>query len=112
MCLFSSFLGIFDANSAKVYSIHRACQLIASNPQLCNRNVSIVSDSRSEIAWANGDGFGNLILVQLVYDIRDFLLKFNAVSIVFRPRGANSAADCLAKMGSSRSGDRLSWSYV
>ena len=70
----------------------------------------MMSDSGSVVAWASGDGFGNLNLIKLIYDICDFLLKFRAVSIVFRSRGTNSVVDSLAKMGSSRSSDRLLWS--
>ncbi|KAK2637440.1 hypothetical protein Ddye_032232 [Dipteronia dyeriana] len=31
LCLFSFFMGIMDSDSAEVYDIHRACQLLASN---------------------------------------------------------------------------------
>ncbi|TXG65184.1 hypothetical protein EZV62_006459 [Acer yangbiense] len=85
----------------EVKSYHLKGGLIVEGVELFDHNVTVVSDSCSAVAWVNGDGFGNLNLIQLIYDIRDFLLKFRAVSIVFRPRDANSVADSLAKMGSS-----------
>ncbi|KAK4851579.1 hypothetical protein QYF36_016506 [Acer negundo] len=39
-------------------------------------------------------------------------VRFDGVSVVFRGRGANALADSLAKLGSSRAGDRLEWGVV
>ena len=57
----------------------------------------------------NGDGFGNFKLVNLIYDVRECLQKFTGISVVFKGRAANEMADSLAKLGSTRSGDRLEW---
>ncbi|KAK3231838.1 hypothetical protein Dsin_003719 [Dipteronia sinensis] len=109
LCLFSSFLGIFDAITAEVYAIQRDCKLMASKHQLNDWKVEVVSDSKSTVAWVNGEGFGNFKLVQLIYDIHAFLCKFEGVSIFFRSRAAKSLVDSLAKLGSGRLGDRMEW---
>ncbi|TXG66508.1 hypothetical protein EZV62_007783 [Acer yangbiense] len=61
------------------------------------------------VSWVNGEDFGKLRLVYIVYDIRLFLLNLKGLSVSFRPRGSNSVVDSLAKLGSSRLGDRLEW---
>ena len=78
-----------DSNSAKVNAILRAYQLIVSKPSLASRNVVIISDSKAAVSWVNGEGFGNLKLVNLVYDIRIFILNFKGVLVLFKPRGSS-----------------------
>ena len=98
-----------DSNSAEVHAIHRACQLISSNPSLSHHKITIISDSKSAVSWINGADFGNFLLLNMVYDIRQVLHSIPGLVIIFMPRGSNSLADGLAKAGSSRSGDRLVW---
>ena len=81
--------------------------LLASSPYLSNCNVIIVSDSKSAVSWCNRGDFGNINLVDLVYDIRLFLISMKGTSIKFMLRGGNSYADGLAKLGSSRPSDRV-----
>ena len=50
MCSFSTFVGCMDSNSAEIYTIHRACLLLASATHLSNRNVTIISDSKSAVS--------------------------------------------------------------
>ncbi|KAK1586992.1 hypothetical protein Q3G72_008350 [Acer saccharum] len=88
-------------------AIHRACQLVTSNSLLLNRKLIIVSDSKVVVSWINSDHFGSLKHVELVYDIRHFLILLKGLEIKFLPRGPNSFADGLAKMGSNLSGDIL-----
>ena len=61
------------------------------------------------MSWCNGEDFGNLNLVNVIYDIRQLLLSWEGLEIKFLPRGLNSYADCLAKNGSNSCGDRLEW---
>ena len=109
LCSFSTFVGCMDSNSAEIYAIHRACMLLASATHLPICNVTIVSDSKSVVSWCNGKDFGNIMLVDLVYDIRSFLHSWDGLSIKFMYRGLNSFTDGLAKLGSSRMGDRVEW---
>ncbi|KAK1558570.1 hypothetical protein Q3G72_003986 [Acer saccharum] len=96
---------------AQILAIHRACALISSSMLLLNRNITIMSDSKSVVSWINGEGFGHLSFVNLVYDIRQFLIliSMNLVSIKFTPRSSNSLADSLAKAGSRLQEERLEW---
>ncbi|KAK1576403.1 hypothetical protein Q3G72_013488 [Acer saccharum] len=94
----------------EVQAIHKACELISSNPLLQDRSIIIVSDSRSAVSWINSDNFGNLNLVNLVYDIRHLIQSRAGISIIHNNRETNSLADSLAKGGSGRNGDGLEWS--
>ena len=102
-------MGIFDVVLAELYAIHKACYLISSKLQLADLKISVISDSKTAVIWVNGDGFGNFNLVNLIYDVRACLHRFPGVSIIYRGRGANGLAGSLAKLGSSRAGDRLEW---
>ena len=112
LCLFSFYMGVSDATSAEIFTIHRACQLVVYNQIFGNRNITIFSDSKSVVSWCNGEDFGNLSLVNLLYNIRQILHSLDCLTIKFMPRGSNSFADCLAKNGSSCSGDRLEWGDI
>ena len=112
MCLFSFFVGFFDATTAEILAIHRACQLIVDNQSLFGRSITILSDSNSVVSWCNGEDFGNLSLVNFVLDIRQLLLSWDGLQIKYSPRGSNSFADRLAKMGSNGGGDRIEWGDI
>ncbi|KAK3194477.1 hypothetical protein Dsin_025787 [Dipteronia sinensis] len=109
ICLFFSFVGVMDAITAEILAIHRACQLIVGKQPLQGCLITIFSDLKTAVSWCNGEDFGSLNVVNLVYDIRQYLLSCVGFQIKFMPRESNSFADCLAKNGSSRSGDRLEW---
>ncbi|KAK2656506.1 hypothetical protein Ddye_009558 [Dipteronia dyeriana] len=79
LCLFSACLGVGDSIMAEVLGIHRACALISSDMFFLERNITILSDSKSTISRIKGEGFGHLRLVNWVYDIRQFLLSMNKV---------------------------------
>ncbi|KAK2635508.1 hypothetical protein Ddye_030300 [Dipteronia dyeriana] len=98
-----------DSLMAEILAIHRACALISSGMFLLNRNIFIMSDSKSIVSWIIGDGFGHLRLVNFMYDIRQFLLFMNSVSIIFTPSISNSLADNLAKAGTVLMEERLEW---
>ncbi|KAK4854934.1 hypothetical protein QYF36_002583 [Acer negundo] len=104
---FSSSVGIADSIMAEALAIHRACDLISSRMRLSNRNITIMSDSKLVVSWINGEVFGKLSLVNTIYDIRQFIMSTDSVSIKYTPRSANSLADNLAKAGSGIQEDRL-----
>ncbi|KAK2638467.1 hypothetical protein Ddye_026262 [Dipteronia dyeriana] len=87
-----------------------ACQDCIS--ELAHRRIQIVSDSKFVVLWVNGDDFGNLKLVDLIYDIKSLLYKMVGVSITFQSRGSNSFADNLVKSGFRHGGDRLEWGAI
>ncbi|KAK2661084.1 hypothetical protein Ddye_007617 [Dipteronia dyeriana] len=107
--LFSYFMGFLESNAAEIYAIHRACSLLQTGGHSINCEVIIVSDYKVAVSWCNGDDFGNINLIDLVYDIGNFITSQEGVSIKFMPRGGNYFADGLTKLGSSRSGERLRW---
>ena len=81
--------------------------VMVSYQLLDDRNIIILSDLESVVAWVNGDGFGLLSQVNLLYDIRQILRHRRSVAIKFTPRSANSLVDSLAKEGSIMQGKRL-----
>ncbi|KAK3169154.1 hypothetical protein Dsin_000058 [Dipteronia sinensis] len=102
LCIFSSFLGVKDANSAEIEAIHRACSLCVSNDDLRDRAVS----------WVNEGDFGSLKHINLIYDIRNILHYLSNTVVLYNSRATNSFADLLAKKGSSRNGDFIQWGDV
>ncbi|KAK3205558.1 hypothetical protein Dsin_019604 [Dipteronia sinensis] len=110
--LFSFYVGVLDAFSVEVMAIHRACQLISGKSSVAWRAITIFSDSKSAVDCILGSDFGNLQLVNFVYDIRQFLNSSDGFDIKFMSRSANSSADCLAKAGSLGRRDRLEWGNV
>ena len=110
VCVFSAYVGFEDAITAEVLAIHRACLLISSKPNLAGRFITIFSDSKSTVSWANGKDFGSFKLVNLIFDIRNALQSLVGLLVCFKHKESNSFADSLAKGGSSNSGDRLEWS--
>ncbi|KAK2644830.1 hypothetical protein Ddye_020025 [Dipteronia dyeriana] len=109
VCLFSFYVGVEDSITVEVLAIHRACHLISSRSRLAGRSVTIISDSKSTVSWANVKDFGSLKLVNLIYDIISVLQGLVGLSICFRHRGSNSFADSLAKGGLCQSRERLEW---
>ncbi|KAK2647643.1 hypothetical protein Ddye_015132 [Dipteronia dyeriana] len=109
LCLFSICVGMGDSIMVEVLAIHRASALISYDMFFLERNITILSYSKSAVSWINGKGFGHLRLVNWVYDIRQFMLSMNKVSIKYTARNCNSLADSLAKAGSGLQAERLEW---
>ena len=109
ICLFSEFLGILDSNAAEVMAIRKAVALCFSNPNLQNRDITVVSDLKVAVSWANSKDFGNVDLVDIIYDIRSMLNDRGDIQVVFDSRIFNSFADSLAKMGADGCGDFVDW---
>jgi ribonuclease HI len=107
LCLFSASIGAANSILAKVLAIHRACELVSTCQFSDDKNITIMSDCKAAVSWINGEGFGNLSLVRLVYDIRQLIMSRNNISIVFTPRSSNSLSDILAKARSHSNEDRL-----
>ncbi|KAK2666056.1 hypothetical protein Ddye_004630 [Dipteronia dyeriana] len=110
LCLFSLSVGSIDPISVEVLAIHKACSLISMCQQLNDRIMTIMSDSGSVVAWINGDGFGSLSQVNLLYDIRQIIRQRRSLAVQFTPHASWFWADGLAKAGSTMQGERLEWS--
>ncbi|KAK2650615.1 hypothetical protein Ddye_018104 [Dipteronia dyeriana] len=109
LCSFSAFIGKSDAISVELWAIHNACYLCLMKASFFGRNIQIVSDSRIAVAWVNDKDFGNLKLVQTIYDIRSMLKALSSTSIIYMPRYSNFLADSLAKRGCSLDGGIVDW---
>ena len=108
---FSLQIGCQDSNSAEIMAILKACQLCSSCELIGDRKVTIVSDSKSAVAWSNkSDGFGCLKNVAIIYEIRELLSQNQNFEVLFNPRSSNSFADSLAKMGSNGGENSVVWS--
>ncbi|KAI9181307.1 hypothetical protein LWI28_013636 [Acer negundo] len=97
LCLFPLHVEVVNLITTEVLAIHIACSLISSLRQFDGRFLTILSDSSLAVSWINGDGFGRLGLVHLVYNIKQFFSSRIIASIKYMPRGFNSLADSLAK---------------
>ncbi|KAK2642802.1 hypothetical protein Ddye_024565 [Dipteronia dyeriana] len=109
LLLFSFYLGVMDSCSAEVHAILKACQLVSYNRSLVHCHISIISDSKSAVAWIKGKDFGHLSMTHLVYDVRNFLQDMVGLDILFKPRASNSLVNSLTKDGSANQGDKLQW---
>ncbi|KAK2653410.1 hypothetical protein Ddye_013266 [Dipteronia dyeriana] len=108
LCLFSLFVGSLDSNSTKIMAIHKALVFCVSNSVISICDMVIVSESKIAISWSSSKtGVGSIKLINLVYDIIEFLLLHNNFKVIYNSRASNSLTDSLAKMGSSGSGDRI-----
>ena len=106
---FSKFVGIADAITAEIFAIHQACVLCANSPALIGKQITIISDSKGAVSWVNGSSFGSLKHVDVIYDIRNFLLSLGRTVVIHNPRSLNCFADSLAKKGSNQEGDCMMW---
>ncbi|KAK1550760.1 hypothetical protein Q3G72_024390 [Acer saccharum] len=109
VCLFSSYLGIYDSNTAEVWAILRATEVCVSNPSLVGREIVIISDYKTAVSWVQDGGFGSINHVNAIYDIRCNLEKLVNTKIMFNSRASNSFADMLAKNGSNMGNDVFVW---
>ncbi|KAK3197913.1 hypothetical protein Dsin_021328 [Dipteronia sinensis] len=110
ICLFSSYLGIHDANTIEILVVRKACEICALRRDLINWRVVVDSDSKVVVSWVNNEGFGSLKHVNTIYEIQGILRFLSNIEVIYNPRSSNSFADMLAKNGSSQSGDFVFWS--
>ncbi|KAK0585155.1 hypothetical protein LWI29_024028 [Acer saccharum] len=106
---FSKHVGIADAITAEIYAIHQACVLCASSPVLIGKQITIISDSKGAVSWVNGSNFGSLKHVNVIYEIRNFLLSLGRTAVNHNPRSSNCFTDSLAKKGLNQEGDCMMW---
>ncbi|KAK2639264.1 hypothetical protein Ddye_027059 [Dipteronia dyeriana] len=109
MCIFSSYVGIRNANTAEGQAIRMAVNLCASNPMLAGKEIFISSDSKEAVAWVYSDDFGSPDNLDYIYDIRDKLNFLVKTTVIYNPRTSNAMADLLAKRASNHEGDVLEW---
>ena len=110
LCLFSTYVGIKDSNTAEILALHRACDLCSSNASLKGRDVVFASDSKTEVSWVNNtSSIGSFKHVNLIYEIRSFLYYSGTLVVVHNHRSTHSLADVLAKAGSNSCGNRTEW---
>ncbi|KAK4857855.1 hypothetical protein QYF36_007277 [Acer negundo] len=109
LCSFSAFVGKVDAHTAELMAVYKACILSAANEALRGRKISFESDSMEAIAWVKDADFGNLLLVDVIYDIRAKMRLLDNSTLNFIPIAANSMADGLAKRGMAMEGEDVEW---
>ena len=109
LCLFSFFMGILDSNTMELWAIKRATELALSNPNMRDRKILVVSDSKMAIAWVNHGDFWNIAQVQTIYEICDMFKSVGCIKVVFNSRIYNFFANSLVKMGSSSYTDFVDW---
>ncbi|KAK2653607.1 hypothetical protein Ddye_013463 [Dipteronia dyeriana] len=105
MCLFSKHLGHRESNTAGIMVIHKATDIVATNPVFQGRKIIIGSDSKVVVSWVNNNSFESINNVKLIYDIRNNLTKLGNMEVIYNARATNSFADILAKRGSNMEGD-------
>ncbi|KAK3197796.1 hypothetical protein Dsin_021211 [Dipteronia sinensis] len=110
LCLFSVNMGIRDALTVEIMAIAKAIELCMTKPDVCKKDITLISDSREAVSWINRGGCGNSDHMHSVSDIRSNLIKMDQAHIIFKSRASNSVADSLAKRGSEGGEDRESWS--
>ncbi|KAK4854021.1 hypothetical protein QYF36_017862 [Acer negundo] len=97
LCLFSHNVGLLDSNSAEILAINIAIELYGSRPDFINRDISIVSDSQTTLSWVNKGDYGNIIHVDIIFDIRKMLKLMPKMEVIHYLRIFNDFADSLAK---------------
>ncbi|KAK3221694.1 hypothetical protein Dsin_008719 [Dipteronia sinensis] len=97
LCSFSASVGKVDASTAEVMAIHKACQLCGSKGEVAGRSICFESDSKTAVSWVEDGDFGNLALVEVIYDIRSMLRLHSNWNVSFASRDLNLLANCLAK---------------
>ena len=111
-CVFSECIGFLDSYAAELHAILKAILLCETSSFVSGRNVEIVSDCKVVVDWINSDGFGNINLVNFIYDIRGSLQRQGNVAVVFAGRASNFFADKLAKMGATGAENFVEWSTM
>ncbi|KAK3217752.1 hypothetical protein Dsin_011722 [Dipteronia sinensis] len=109
LCTFSSFVGHQESNMTELLAIQKAVEIVMSNPILRDKQIVVVSDSKVVVSWINNIGFGNLNLVDNIYEIRNSLSKHGDMKITHDSRAFNSYADNLARLACSDERNDLVW---
>ena len=91
-------------------AIARACNLSSSKPELRNKSIVVISDSKTAVSWINGSGVGSWMHVHQILEIRNLLGCLSKAHVEFESRESNSFADMLAKKGAAGEDDVLIWS--
>ena len=61
---------LLNLNTTEIFSIYKARMLCASSSTLCDKEITVVSDSMVAISWVNDKaGFGSLGNIDIIYDI-------------------------------------------
>ncbi|KAK1553034.1 hypothetical protein Q3G72_027596 [Acer saccharum] len=110
LCFFSSFVGFQDVMVTELLAILRACELFGMRPELANRPLTVITDSKTVVGWVSGDKPVNISHEQVIGDIRNWLVSFELAAVEFRPRSSNSFADTRIKKGSVPGVEELWWS--
>ncbi|KAI9159840.1 hypothetical protein LWI28_002410 [Acer negundo] len=69
LCVLSSHVGIQDVILAELLAILRACELFGLRPNLANRPLTVISDSKTADSWFLGFIPGNNSHDQVIGDI-------------------------------------------
>ncbi|KAK3206994.1 hypothetical protein Dsin_021040 [Dipteronia sinensis] len=109
LCSFAAPIGNLDTITVEIWAIHKAYSLCLSKASISGRSIQIVSDSLKAISWINNDDLGNLIHVNIIYDIRAMIFSLRNSSVIHTLRTANSYADSLAKRGMDLDGEIVDW---
>ncbi|KAK3206452.1 hypothetical protein Dsin_020498 [Dipteronia sinensis] len=109
ICLFSKFVSVTDSNTVELWAIRKAVQLCITNPNLKDRDIAVISDSKVAVAWVNSEEVGNVAHMNTIYEIRNCMRSKCSIEVLYESRAFNSFADSLAKMGSSKNGDFVEW---
>ncbi|KAK3198650.1 hypothetical protein Dsin_022065 [Dipteronia sinensis] len=112
LCQFSIFMGYLDVEAAEIVAIQKVVNLCASKPSFSGRKIEVVSDSKAAVAWVNEAGFGNIKLIEAIYDIRSKLVLLGNTKVIYNSRVSNDYADSLAKRGSASNGEYISWGDI
>ncbi|KAK1576272.1 hypothetical protein Q3G72_012559 [Acer saccharum] len=99
--------GNVDAVTTELLAIQKACLLCVSQSSIGGRSICFESESRVAVSWVTDGEFGNLALVDVIYDIRSKLRSLGNASLIYAPRESNWMADGLAKKGSVMTGENI-----
>ncbi|KAK4844109.1 hypothetical protein QYF36_016616 [Acer negundo] len=82
MCSFSQFVGNANASIIELLAIQKAVSLCMMKDSFKGSPISVENDSREVILWVLKCDFGNLELVDIIFDIRSNLCSIGNVSVV------------------------------
>ncbi|KAK3220003.1 hypothetical protein Dsin_013973 [Dipteronia sinensis] len=85
---------------------------VRSRSKLADKSINIESDSKAAVSWVEDGEFGNLTLVNVIYDIRSMIHLHGNMSVSYVSRDSNLVADGLAKKGALLDRDNVVWSLV
>ncbi|KAK2662495.1 hypothetical protein Ddye_001069 [Dipteronia dyeriana] len=112
VCSFSASMGNVDASTAELMAIHKACLLCVSKVLLSEKSILIESDSKVVLSWLKDYNFGNLALVNIIYEIRSMLCTYDNLLVSYASRDSNMVADGLAKKGLFADGECVDWNLA